>query len=104
MCGIVGIVPRQPANPTELNRLIRLMAGAVVHRGPDDAGFFVQPDIALGIRRLSIIDVEGGAQPIMSDDGCATIVMNGEIYNYRTLRRELEERGQRFKTASDTEV
>ncbi|HEX6052247.1 MAG TPA: asparagine synthase (glutamine-hydrolyzing) [Gemmatimonadaceae bacterium] len=104
MCGIVGIVPRQPANPTELNRLVRLMAGAVVHRGPDDAGFFVRPDIALGIRRLSIIDVEGGAQPIMLDDGCATIVMNGEIYNYRTLRRELEERGQRFKTASDTEV
>jgi asparagine synthase (glutamine-hydrolysing) len=80
------------------------MAGAVVHRGPDDAGFFVRPDIALGIRRLSIIDVAGGAQPITSDDGCATIVMNGEIYNYRTLRQELERHGVVFKTASDTEV
>lgn len=104
MCGIVGIVPRKPTNPAELNALVRRMAGSVVHRGPDDEGFFVTPDVALGIRRLSIIDVAGGAQPITSDDGCATIVMNGEIYNYRTLRRELEERGTPFKTASDTEV
>jgi asparagine synthase (glutamine-hydrolysing) len=104
MCGIVGIVPRQPADPAELNRQIRRMAGCIVHRGPDDEGFFVRPDIALGIRRLSIIDVAGGAQPITSDDGCSTIVMNGEIYNYRTLRKELEGEGHRFKTASDTEV
>lgn len=104
MCGIVGIIPHQPANPAELNRLIRLMADAVIHRGPDDVGFFVRPDVALGIRRLSIIDVAGGAQPITTDDGCATIVMNGEIYNFRTLRRELEGLGYAFSTASDTEV
>src|SRR5574338_1620176 len=104
MCGIVGIVPRRPTSPAELTALVRRMAGCIVHRGPDDEGFFVTPDIALGIRRLSIIDVAGGAQPITTADGCATIVMNGEIYNYRTLRRELEDRGVPFKTSSDTEV
>ena len=104
MCGIVGIVPRRPSDPDELSRLVRRMAGAVVHRGPDDDGFLVGPDVALGIRRLSIIDVAGGHQPIATPDGARTIVMNGEIYNYRALRKELSAMGRPFATASDTEV
>jgi asparagine synthase (glutamine-hydrolysing) len=74
------------------------------HRGPDDAGVFFDQDFALGMRRLSIIDLNGGKQPIGSEDGSITTVFNGEIYNYRSLRKELESRGHVLATASDTEV
>jgi asparagine synthase (glutamine-hydrolysing) len=104
MCGIAGIVPRRPGDPERLGRLVRTMAEALRHRGPDDDGFFVTPDVALGMRRLSIIDVAGSKQPIRSADGRRTLVFNGEIYNYRTVRGELERLGSRFLTAGDGEV
>lgn len=80
------------------------MCGAIYHRGPDSAGYFVQPGIAMGMRRLSIIDVSGGQQPICNEDGTVTVVFNGEIYNHRELRARLERAGHRFSTRSDTEV
>jgi len=104
MCGICGIVPREPQDPERLQRVVRTMAGALVHRGPNDDGFFVTPRIALGMRRLSIIDVAGSPQPIQSSDGRRTIVFNGEIYNYRTVRAELQRLGRSFLTAGDGEV
>jgi asparagine synthase (glutamine-hydrolysing) len=104
MCGIVGIVPREPTDLGELEALVRRMAEAVRHRGPDEDGFLVTPEIALGMRRLRIIDVKGGQQPILTPDGSRAIVYNGEIYNFRTVRRELENQGCVFRTVSDTEV
>ncbi len=83
-----------------LDRMCRVIA----HRGPDDQGTMVKDGVALGMRRLSIIDVAGGHQPISGCDGAATIVFNGEIYNYRELRRDLERSGHRFQTNSDTEA
>ncbi|MFQ5669010.1 MAG: asparagine synthase (glutamine-hydrolyzing) [Acidobacteriota bacterium] len=104
MCGIVGIVPRVDTPPEKLGSLVRCMAGALIHRGPDDEGFFVTSRVALGVRRLSIIDVANGHQPISTAGGSKVIAFNGEIYNYRTLRRELERAGRPFKTQADTEV
>src|SRR5437660_1024789 len=80
------------------------MCDAIVHRGPDDCGYFVGPGIALGMRRLSIIDVAGGQQPIGNEDGSIQVVFNGEIYNHHDLRRGLVARGHRFRTKSDTET
>ncbi len=81
------------------------MTGTLVHRGPDDEGFYLNDGISLGVRRLSIVDVEKGRQPIHNEDGRIWTVFNGEIYNSRYLRRELEDRGHRFYTDhSDTEV
>ena len=104
MCGIVGILPRSPADPARLELLVRQMAGAIVHRGPDDEGYFVNPRIALGVRRLSIIDVAQGHQPIFTRDRSKAIVFNGEIYNYRRLRETMSREGETFRTRSDTEV
>jgi asparagine synthase (glutamine-hydrolysing) len=104
MCGIVGIVPRVPGDPAALSDLVRRMAAAITHRGPDDEGFFVTERVALGVRRLSIIDVKGGHQPMATPDGSKVIVFNGEIYNFRELREELTRGGRAFRTASDTEV
>jgi asparagine synthase (glutamine-hydrolysing) len=104
MCGIVGIVPRSPADPERLTDLVHRMTVAIQHRGPDDEGYFVTPDIALGVRRLSIIDVDGGHQPIFTPDRFKIIVFNGEIYNHGNLRNELRRHGCEFRTASDTEV
>jgi asparagine synthase (glutamine-hydrolysing) len=103
MCGIVGRLERDPMRQVDAARLERMCA-TIVHRGPDDDGCFVRGPIGLGIRRLSIIDLEGGRQPISSPDGRFTIVFNGEIYNYREVRAALESRGHRFLTSSDTEV
>ena len=80
------------------------MCATLVHRGPDDEGFFISPEIALGMRRLAIIDVANGQQPMRSDDGRYALVFNGEVYNYRELRTELQKLGCRFRTDSDTEV
>jgi asparagine synthase (glutamine-hydrolysing) len=80
------------------------MCDAMIHRGPDDDGFHIDGPVALGMRRLSIIDLAGGHQPIFNEDGSVAVVFNGEIYNYRELRAELESKGHRFSTASDTEV
>lgn len=102
MCGICGIFNR---SGNQIDRgLLDKMTTIIRHRGPDGEGRFVDGEVGLGHRRLSIIDVEGGAQPIGNEDGCLQIVFNGEIYNFIELRRELEAAGHRFKTRSDTEV
>lgn len=101
MCGIVGIVRqgRAPVDGDEVDR----MAGTLVHRGPDEGGRFVTAGAALGVRRLSIIDLRTGTQPIANEDGSIWTVQNGEIYNFRALRVELEAKGHVFRTRSDTE-
>ncbi len=103
MCGIVGIVHSDPARPVA-PAVIRRMCEAIRHRGPDDEGLYVQGAVGLGMRRLSIIDLAGGRQPIFNEDRSKVIVFNGEIYNYRELRRGLIARGHRFGTHSDTET
>lgn len=104
MCGIAGIVPVAQHSARPCPERLRAMCDAMIHRGPDDAGLEVRGGVALGMRRLSIIDIAGGHQPIRNEDGTVRVVFNGEIYNYRELRRELEDKGHRFATASDTEV
>ena len=103
MCGIVGLVYQDAERPVRPEQ-IRAMCDAIVHRGPDDQGTFIEGRAGLGMRRLSIIDLAGGHQPIFNEDGQIAVVMNGEIYNYRALREELIARGHRFATNSDTEV
>ena len=89
---------------SEIRRTLQRMANAIVHRGPDEEGFFVADGVGLAIRRLSIIDVAGGQQPVASEDGQVQVVLNGEIYNYLDLRAELMARGHAVRTSSDTEV
>ncbi|MGH9883536.1 MAG: asparagine synthase (glutamine-hydrolyzing), partial [Pyrinomonadaceae bacterium] len=101
MCGIVGIV-RSGTEPVD-EALLSRMCDAIRHRGPDEDGFYVNGRVGLGVRRLSIIDVKGGHQPISNQDRTAWIVFNGEIYNYLELREKLEKLGHRFHTNSDTE-
>jgi asparagine synthase (glutamine-hydrolysing) len=103
MCGICGMVAPERGAAPDLDAVAR-MSRRLIHRGPDNEGIFRGDRVALASRRLSIIDLEGGNQPISNEDGSVTVVQNGEIYNYRELRRELERRGHRFATASDTEV
>jgi asparagine synthase (glutamine-hydrolysing) len=103
VCGIAGFAGIDIADESPRVRLER-MCGAIYHRGPDSAGYFVQPGIAMGMRRLSIIDISGGQQPICNEDGTVTVVFNGEIYNHHELRARLERAGHRFSTHSDTEV
>src|SRR5262249_43102962 len=102
MCGIAGII-RSDGQPV-FEHEIRAMCAAMVHRGPDELGLHVGSNVALGMRRLSIIDLSGGQQPIANEDGTVRVILNGEIYNYRELRRRLEARGHRFRTDSDTET
>src|SRR5690349_20440360 len=100
MCGIAGIFDLQggPVRPDELER----MCAALIHRGPDEGGFHYRPGLGLGMRRLSIIDVAGGTQPVHNEDRTVSVVFNGEIYNYRDLRRDLLASGHRFRTHTDT--
>ena len=102
MCGIYGVITFDgaPGSPDTL----RAMGNVTIHRGPDDDGMHVDGPCAIGMRRLSIIDVAGGHQPLRSSDGSLWLVCNGEIYNYRELRAELEARGHTFLTHSDCEV
>ena len=102
MCGIAGIA--DAGHHAVDSALIHRMCQSIVHRGPDDEGLFVKGGVGLGMRRLSIIDLAGGHQPIFNEDRSIWIVFNGEIYNFSELRRELEQRGHRFGTNSDTEV
>jgi asparagine synthase (glutamine-hydrolysing) len=102
MCGICGIATAD-GTPPEVEA-VRRMNGRLAHRGPDSEGVFADGEVALAMRRLSIIDLEGGDQPIANEDGSVVVVQNGEIYNYRELRAELERRDHRFTTHSDTEV
>jgi asparagine synthase (glutamine-hydrolysing) len=103
MCGICGLVAGEREGHPDLEAVAR-MSGRLVHRGPDDDGLFCEGPVALAARRLSIIDLAGGHQPIANEDGSCVVVQNGEIYNYRELKRELEGRGHRFATDCDTEV
>ncbi len=100
MCGICGKWSQHGVTMASLER----MAAAIRHRGPDDDGFYLNGNVGLASRRLSIIDIEAGHQPISNEDGSIWIVFNGEIYNYPELREELAQRGHRFTTQSDTEV
>src|SRR5438552_14758661 len=100
MCGIVHSDPARPVPPA----VIRRMCEAIRHRGPDDEGAYVDRNVGLGMRRLSIIDLAGGRQPIFNEDQSKVIVFNGEIYNYRELRRGLIAQGHGFATQGDTEV
>jgi len=102
MCGIAGIAAWRGKPPARED--VTRMCDAMVHRGPDDAGYLVEDAVALGMRRLSIIDLAGGHQPIFNEDGTVAVFYNGEIYNYLELRAELEAKGHRFATNSDTEV
>lgn len=102
MCGIAGIIGRDGETITA--EKIRRMTDTIVHRGPDDEGICTQGNVGLGMRRLSIIDLSGGSQPIYNEDRTVAVVYNGEIYNFPELRKELESRGHRFYTHTDTEV
>ena len=102
MCGIAGIVGQRGAVIEAAD--VQRMCQTIVHRGPDDEGIYAQGPVGLGMRRLSIIDLAGGKQPIHNEDRTVWVVFNGEIYNFTELRRELEARGHRFYTHSDTEV
>ena len=103
MCGVCGIYEYKTHKPVD-QQILADMLHVLHHRGPDDAGVYFDKDLALGMRRLSIIDLNGGKQPISNEDGKVVTVLNGEIYNYQSLRDEMENRGHRLLTASDTEV
>jgi asparagine synthase (glutamine-hydrolysing) len=103
MCGFVGFLNMRDGQG-EGQDLLATMTEKLFHRGPDSCGYFVEDNLALGFRRLSIIDLEGGDQPIFNEDGSVVVLCNGEIYNYRELRKTLTEKGHRFRTNSDVEV
>ena len=103
MCGIVGIVHYDNSEPVD-RELLHRMNESLHHRGPDDEGLYVEPRVGLGHRRLSIIDLGGGHQPLFNEDGTVAVVFNGEIYNYRELIPELTRLGHTFRTRTDTEV
>src|ERR1044071_9326995 len=105
MCGIAGWInldktkPNQQAEP-----VLHSMCETIVHRGPDSEGLWADETVALGMRRLSIIDLKTGDQPVFSEDRSVVVMMNGELYNYREVRAELEKKGHNFTTKSDTEI
>lgn len=105
MCGIAGIYDARIAEEA-YPEILEQMADAIIHRGPDDSGYLVRPDLGAGLasRRLSIVDLDGGRQPIANEDDSVHVVFNGEIYNHAELRRNLESGGHRFRTRCDTEV
>ncbi len=103
MCGIAGVAAFAGSTPPTETQIKR-MCDSIVHRGPDDEGIEVRENVALGMRRLAIIDLAGGKQPVFNEDHTVRTVFNGEIYNFRELRRELEQCGHTFTTSSDTEV
>ena len=102
MCGITGFIDK--TKKEDKNKIIDKMMDKIIHRGPDSSGKYVDDNIALGFRRLSIIDLKGGDQPIYNEDNSMVITFNGEIYNFKELRKDLEDKGHKFKTNADTEV
>ena len=102
MCGFVGFLNTPAA--ADPNTVVKAMADRIIHRGPDDADYYVDEDISLGFRRLSIIDLEGGRQPILNEDGTKVLTFNGEIYNFQSLREDLLKKGHVFKTRTDSET
>ena len=103
MCGITGHINFSSKNKLE-DDILKEMVSTMIHRGPDDIGLYIHDSSQIGMRRLSIIDANNGAQPIISDDKMVIIIMNGEIFNYQSLRNDLSKNGELFKTNSDTEV
>src|SRR5437588_4795359 len=103
MCGIAGIIRLTSGPPIEAERL-RQMRDVLRHRGPDGEGIWIEGSVGLAHRRLAIVDIAGGAQPMLSGDTDACIVFNGEIYNHPLLKSQLEKRGHRYRTRSDTET
>ncbi len=97
MCGICGVFHADRTQRANRD-LLMAMNQQIVHRGPDDEGFFVEENVGLAMRRLSIIDIQTGHQPISNEDGSVWIVFNGEIYNHKDLRKDLESRGHRYRT------
>src|ERR1700723_367442 len=102
MCGICGAIGFESSEAAEL--AVRRMLGAIVHRGPDGEGLLNAAPVVAGSRRLSIIYLPGGAQPIWNETGTLAVFFNGEIYNFRELRADLQSRGHSFRTNSDTEA
>ena len=103
MCGIAGIINCERTKKIEIEDL-RKMTDSIRHRGPDDEGFYINNNVGLGFRRLSIIDLNTGSQPISNENETVWVIMNGEIYNYKELRSELQSKSHQFKSTSDTEV
>ena len=99
MCGFVGFVGKE--SKEDKKKIIKDMADMIVHRGPDSEGYFVDEKVALGFRRLSIIDLDKGNQPIYNEDKSMVIVFNGEVYNYKEIKEELIKRGHKFKTNTE---
>src|SRR5574344_1022555 len=102
MCGITGFVDK--IKKDEKNKIIKKMANRIIHRGPDSDGYYVDDNVALGFRRLAIIDLKSGNQPIYNEKKDLAVIFNGEIYNYQELREELIKKGHKFSTNTDTEV
>ncbi len=102
MCGFVGF--KNTPEVASPENVIQAMADRIIHRGPDDADYYVDQDVSLGFRRLSIIDLEGGRQPILNEDGTKVLTFNGEIYNFQSLREDLLKKGHVFKTRTDSET
>ncbi|MFQ9440219.1 MAG: asparagine synthetase B family protein, partial [Acutalibacteraceae bacterium] len=100
MCGICGFT----GELLNRDRVLKDMADKIIHRGPDSCGYFSNPEISMGFRRLSIIDLEAGDQPIFNEDKTLVLTFNGEIYNYKELREELQRKGHIFATHTDSEV
>src|SRR5210317_1706056 len=103
MCGIVGIFDTRERRPID-EALLQRMNETQFHRGPDDGGLHTEPGVGLAHRRLSIIDLEGGHQPLFNEDGSVAVTYNGEIYNFQEIRDELIAKGHVFKTRCDTEI
>src|SRR5215510_5706733 len=106
MCGITGWanLDARARPPEGADELLRSMCDRMHHRGPDSEGYLLDDGVALGMRRLAIIDLLTGEQPAFNEDRSVAVVLNGEIYNYRELRADLESKGHRFRSESDTEV
>src|SRR5262245_27801415 len=103
MCGIAGQFNFRDRTPVVRDTIVR-MANSIAHRGPDDVGYLIDGALGLGFRRLSIIDLAGGHQPMSDAQQSVWVIFNGEIYNYKELRGQLQSKGHQFSTNSDTEV
>lgn len=106
MCGIAGWVNIDSDKPSQKNSeaVLHSMCERITHRGPDSEGLWLDEGVALGMRRLSVIDLHTGEQPVYSEDREIVVIMNGELYNYREVRADLEKLGHKFETQTDTEI
>src|SRR5262245_49742143 len=102
MCGIAGWINLKPSHNDEA--VLHSMCETIIHRGPDSEGIWMDDTVALGMRRLSIIDLHTGDQPVMSEDRSVIAMVNGELYNFREVRADLEKRGHKFVTQTDVEI